>query len=64
MPKIKTHKGTAKRVKVRKGGTIQHSKAFAAHHLERKSSSRKRQLSRLGDISKADVRNIKKLIVK
>jgi large subunit ribosomal protein L35 len=44
MPKLKTHKGAAKRFKRTGSGKIARRKAFARHILTSKSPSRKRRL--------------------
>ncbi len=46
MPKIKTHKGLQKRVKVSPNGKIKRQKAFAGHLMSGKSGNRKRDLRR------------------
>jgi len=46
MPKIKTHKGLAKRVKISKTGKVIMRKAGSSHLMAGKSSKRKRQLKR------------------
>jgi large subunit ribosomal protein L35 len=45
MPKLKTHKGAAKRFKKTGTGKIKRRKAFARHILTSKSSARKRRLT-------------------
>jgi large subunit ribosomal protein L35 len=45
MPKMKTHKGAAKRFKKTGTGKIARRKAFARHLLSGKSPGRKRRLS-------------------
>jgi large subunit ribosomal protein L35 len=42
MPKLKTHSGTKKRMKVNKNGKVLRRKATGNHLLEKKSKSRKR----------------------
>ena len=42
MPKMKTHKGTAKRFRTTGTGKIVRGKAFKSHILEKKSPKRKR----------------------
>lgn len=42
MPKLKTHSGTKKRIKVNKSGKVLRRKATGNHLLEKKSKSRKR----------------------
>ena len=44
MPKLKTHKGAAKRFKKTGTGKIKRGHSFARHILTKKSSSRKRKL--------------------
>jgi large subunit ribosomal protein L35 len=44
MPKLKTHRGAAKRFKRTKSGKFLRSKAFKQHILTSKSRSRKRAL--------------------
>jgi large subunit ribosomal protein L35 len=43
MPKIKSHQGTKKRFGVTGSGKIYRVKSWRGHHLEIKSSSRKRR---------------------
>jgi large subunit ribosomal protein L35 len=52
MPKLKTHKGVKKRVKVTGGGRVRRHKAGARHLLAGKSSKRKRALRR--PVTKSD----------
>jgi len=54
VPKIKTHRGAAKRFKKTGTGKIKRNHAFARHILTSKSRSRKR---RLGSAVVADVTN-------
>ena len=56
MPKMKTDRGAAKRIKVTASGRLRRRKAFRSHILEKKSSVRTRRLGREADISKADER--------
>ena len=60
MPKIKTHKGTAKRIKITKNGKILRSPA-AGNHLLTNKSDRKNQKQK---ISSCDRSRIKKLLAK
>lgn len=55
MPKMKTHRGAAKRFKVTGSGKIRRRKAFRNHILEEKSPRRKRRLGRPSDVSPADM---------
>ena len=60
MPKMKTHKGTAKRFRVTGSGKIMRGKAFKSHILEKKSPKRKRNFRQETVVSPADVNVIKK----
>ena len=44
MPKLKTHKGTAKRVKITRTGKVVRERAFGNHILAKKSKARKRNM--------------------
>jgi large subunit ribosomal protein L35 len=46
MPKQKTHKGLAKRVKVTARGKIKHRRAGAGHLMSGKNAKRRRRLSK------------------
>jgi large subunit ribosomal protein L35 len=45
MPKLKTHSGAKKRVRLTKTGKVIHRHARLNHFLQKKSASRKRRLS-------------------
>jgi large subunit ribosomal protein L35 len=62
MPKMKSHSGMAKRVKVTGGGKILAEQAGKRHLLEGKSSRRTRRLSGTVELVKTDVKRIKRLL--
>lgn len=62
MPKMKTHRGAAKRFKVTGSGKIKKAKAFKSHILEKKSSKRKRNLRKAGLVAAADAKRFKNLL--
>jgi len=62
MPKLKTHRGAAKRFKKTAGGKIKRGKAFKSHILTKKASKRKRQLDQPGQVSTADLKRITRMI--
>lgn len=62
MPKNKTHSGTKKRVRVTGSGKLMREKANARHLLEHKGSNRKRRLGSDTTVSKADSKQIKRLL--
>lgn len=62
MPKMKTHKSSAKRFKVSSSGIIIRSKAYKSHILTKKSTKRKRNLRKSTTISSAEVKKVKVLL--
>ena len=62
MPKLKTHKGTAKRVKLTKTGKITRQRASGGHMLAKKSKSRKRAINTTGIVTGAMAKNIKRAL--
>lgn len=62
MPKMKTHKGLKKRVKVTRNKKFKHKKAFKSHKLTKKSGNRKRHLRNSGLVDEADKKTIEKLL--
>lgn len=45
MPKLKTHSGTKKRVRINKNGKVLRRKSTGNHLLQKKSAARKRRLA-------------------
>ena len=62
MPKIKTHRATAKRFSVTGTGKFKRNKAFKSHILEKKSPKRKRNLRKAALASAADRARVKRLL--
>ncbi|MEA4853311.1 MAG: 50S ribosomal protein L35 [Christensenella sp.] len=62
MPKMKTHRGAAKRFSVTKSGKVKRAKAYKSHILNKKSSKRKRNLRQGTYICDAEQKNIRVLI--
>jgi large subunit ribosomal protein L35 len=62
MPKMKTHRGAAKRFKVTGSGTIKRNNAYKQHILEKKSAKRKRGLRHGEVINQADERRVKRML--
>jgi ribosomal protein L35 len=62
MPKMKTHRGAAKRFKKTGSGMIKRAKAYASHLLSSKSPKRKRKLRKAGMVSEVEQKGISKLI--
>jgi large subunit ribosomal protein L35 len=62
MPKLKTHRGAAKRFKKTSSGKIKRSKAYMSHLLTGKSSKRTKQLRKGGLVDKTNIGGINKLL--
>jgi large subunit ribosomal protein L35 len=64
MPKLKTHKGAAKRFKRTGTGKLVRRRSFARHLLTSKSRSRKRRLGQGTVVSKADQAGLEEMLPK
>ena len=62
MPKMKTHKGAAKRFSVTGKGKVRRLKAFKSHILTKKSKKRKRVMAKKGEVSQANLDFVKRLL--
>ena len=60
MPKMKTHKGTAKRFRVTGSGKIMRAKAFKSHILTKKSQKRKRNFRKETGVAASDTAVVRK----
>jgi large subunit ribosomal protein L35 len=62
MPKLKTHRGAAKRFKKTGTGKFRRAKAYRSHILTKKTTKRKRQLRKGATVSAGDTHNIRHLL--
>jgi large subunit ribosomal protein L35 len=62
MPKLKTHRGAAKRFKSTASGRFKRGKAFKNHILTKKTTKRKRKLDMPGLVSEADQKRIEHML--
>lgn len=62
MPKMKTHKGTAKRVKKTGSGKLKRSHSFRSHLLINKSQKQKRKLRKGTLVSSSDQKRINQMV--
>ena len=62
MPKMKTDRGAAKRIKITGTGRLRRRQAFRSHMLEHKPSKRVRRLARESDIAPGDERQVRRLL--
>jgi large subunit ribosomal protein L35 len=62
MPKMKTHRGAAKRFKKTGTGKLQRNHAFHSHILTKKSPGRKASLAGEAEVSKANTKTVKRML--
>ena len=62
MPKMKTHRGAAKRFRRTATGKFKRGHGYRRHLMEAKSRDRKRKLRKPGLVSKQDSKRISKLL--
>jgi len=62
MPKLKTHRGAAKRFKKTGTGKIMRAKAFKRHILTKKSTKSKRQLRGTTGVHCSDVASVRAMM--
>ena len=62
MPKMKTHRGAAKRFRKTASGKYTRSKTNKQHILTKMKTKRKRQLRQSDEIAPADVPRVKQLL--
>ena len=60
MPKLKTHSGTKKRIKVTKTGKLMHRHTRLNHFLEKKSESRKRRLAGSSQLTGKQAKSVRR----
>ncbi|GIG70149.1 50S ribosomal protein L35 [Phytomonospora endophytica] len=62
MPKMKSHSGMGKRVKVTGSGKIVRQRANRRHYLEHKPSTLTRKLAGTVEVAKGDLKRVKKML--
>ena len=62
MPKLKTHRGAAKRFRVTGSGRVKRSKAYAQHILTKKSRKRKRKFRKSVMVHPSDYKRVVKML--
>ena len=59
---MKTHKGTAKRIKITSTGKLVRERAFGNHMLSGKSKSRKRVIKKSATVTGSTAKNVKRAL--
>ena len=62
MPKMKTHRGAAKRLSRTGGGRIKRNRAYKSHILTKKSRKRKRRLRKPDLVARVDEKRLKTML--
>jgi large subunit ribosomal protein L35 len=62
VPKMKTHRGAARRFRVTKNGKLVRRQTRLNHELEKKSSTRKRRLGREVEVAAGDRRSVRRML--
>ena len=62
MPKLKTHKGTAKRIKLTSTGKLTRLRASGRHLLAKKSKSRTRAINTTATVTGSMAKNVKRAL--
>lgn len=62
MPKLKTHKGTAKRIKITSTGKLTRRRAFGNHMLAKKGKGRKRAIKTTAVVTGLAAKNVKRAL--
>ncbi len=62
MPKLKSHRGAAKRFKATASGRFKRSKAYKSHILTKKTTKRKRKLNTRTMVSPSDQRRVAQML--
>ncbi len=61
MPKMKTHRGAAKRFRVTGNGKVLHRRGTGNHFLRKKSGSRRRRVEGMSQVT-AEARVVKRIL--
>ena len=62
MPKMKTHRASAKRFKRTANGGLKRHHAFTGHRFHGKTIKQRRQLRKAGMVSSSDMKRIKQML--
>lgn len=64
MPKMKSHRGLAKRVKKTGTGKLKRSHAYTSHRFHGKTKDQRRHLAKATTVDATDMKRIKYMLVK
>ncbi|MFM8999991.1 MAG: 50S ribosomal protein L35 [Actinomycetota bacterium] len=64
MPKMKTHKASAKRFRITRNGKVLHAKASGNHMLTKKSGNRRRRIEGYAEVPGTQATTLKRMLGK
>ena len=64
MPKMKSHRGLAKSVKLTGSGKLKRSHAYTSHRFHGKTKKQRRHLAKPATVHASDFKRIKEMLVK
>ena len=64
MPKMKSHRGLAKRIKTTGSGKLKRSHAYTSHRFHGKTQKQTRHLRKASTVHNTDFKRIKQMLVK
>lgn len=62
MPKVRTHRSTAKRIRRTGTGKLMRRRANRSHILEKKLPGRKRRLGRMSEVAAGDRKRVRRML--
>ena len=62
MPKMKTHRASAKRFKKTANGGLKSASAYTSHRFHGKTKKQRRHLRKAAMVSKSDMKRIKQMV--
>lgn len=62
MPKLKTHRGAAKRFKLTGTGRVRRNQAFHSHLQTKKNAKRKRRLRQAEMVDQTNIKSLRRLL--
>ena len=64
MPKMKSHRGLANRVKITGSGKLKRSHAYTSHRFHGKTKKQRRHLAKPSTVNASDFKRIKEMLIK
>jgi large subunit ribosomal protein L35 len=62
MPKMKTNRTARKKLFPNKNGKVKRAQAFHSHNTAKKSPKRRRNLSKMGQVDKTNLRDVRRML--